>query len=265
LQQQFKVSERRACKVIELNRTALRYQPKRDNTETKGLVCQLSEQYPRYGYRKIWHLLKRRGVGINKETVRAIRKSAGLQVPRKQRRRRALGKGQELRKAEYANHVWSWDFMFDATSSGRKLKLLNIIDEYTRECLVSYAARTITARDVFRQLQMCFAERGLPTYIRSDNGPEFVAHYIRDNLATFKVKAMYIEPGSPWQNPYIESFNSILRDNILNRYLFNTPREAQINLDQFKAEYNSIRPHGSLDGEAPALFYEKISEKKKCA
>ena len=265
MQQKFKVSERRACRLIRLNRTAFRYQSKRDNTETKRLICLLSEQYPRYGYRKIWHLLKRRGVGINKETVRAIRKSVGLQVPRKQRRRRALGKRQELKKAEYVNHVWSWDFMFDATTSGRKLKLLNIIDEYTRECLVSYAARTITARDVFRQLQMCFAQRGLPTFIRSDNGPEFVAHHIRDNLAAFKVETMYIEPGSPWQNPYIESFNSIVRDNILNRYLFFTPREAQIILDQFKSEYNLIRPHGALDGQSPTTFYERISEKKKCA
>lgn len=202
---------------------------------------------------------------MNKETVRVIRKASGLQVIRKQRRRRALGNGLTLRKAEYPNHVWSWDFMFDATTSGRKLKLLNIIDEYTRECLVSYAARTITARDVFHQLRKCFAERGLPTYIRSDNGPEFVAHHIRDMLAAFKVQTMYIAPGSPWQNPYIESFNSVLRENILNRYLFHTPREAQLILDQFKSEYNSVRPHGALQGESPAVFYERIIEKKNCA
>ena len=243
----------------------LRYRPRRDNTKTRLLVCKLSEQYPRYGYRKIYYLLKEQGVGINKETVRAIRKSAGLQVFKKQRRRRALGNGQKLRKAQYANHVWSWDFMFDATTNGRKLKVLNIIDEYTRECLVSYPARALTARDVFKQLQMLFAQRGLPAFIRSDNGPEFVAQHIRSKLADLKIGTMYIEPGSPWQNPYIESFNSILRDNVLNRYLFMTPREAQIILDDFRAEYNQIRPHGSLDGEAPAVFYERILEKKKCA
>lgn len=155
--------------------------------------------------------------------------------------------------------------MFDATSNGRKLKILNIIDEFTRECLVSFVARTITAKDVFQQLQILFAKRGLPACIRSDNGPEFVAKLIQNKFAKLKIDCLYIQPGSPWQNAYIESFNSVLRDNILNRYLFMTPIEAQIILDDFRSEYNFIRPHGSLDGEAPTIFYEKYSELKQCA
>ncbi len=265
MQKVFKVSERKACKVIDLNRTALRYKAKRDNSAVKALICELSEKHPRYGYRKIYDMLKIRGVKINKETVRIIRKAAGLQVVRKQRKKRNLGKKHTLKKAEHIHHVWSWDFMFDVTVNGRKLKILNIIDEFSRECLASYCARTITARDVFRILQKLFFERGLPAFIRSDNGPEFVAKYIQAHLSNLKIEVLYIEPGSPWQNAYIESFNSILRDSLLNRCLFATPKEAQMMLDEFKIEYNTIRPHGSLNGVPPSIFVENLAEIKKCA
>ena len=225
----------------------------------------LSEKHPRYGYRKIYDMLKTRRVKINKETVRVIRKAAGLQVIRKQRKKRHLGKKHKLNKAEHVNHVWSWDFMFDVTVNGRKLKILNIIDEFSRECLASYCARTITARDVFRILQRLFVERGLPVFIRSDNGPEFVAKFIQANLGNLKIEVLYIKPGSPWQNAFIESFNSILRDNLLNRCLFFTPKEAQMMLDQFRLEYNTVRPHGSLDGMTPFAFVQNLSEIRKRA
>ena len=155
--------------------------------------------------------------------------------------------------------------MFDATVDGRKLKILNIIDEFSRECLVSYCARTITAKDVFRILQKLFVERGLPAFIRSDNGPEFVAKYIKLNLDQFNVEVLYIEPGSPWQNPYIESFNSILRDGLLNRCLFSTPKESQIMFDEFRDEYNTIRPHGSLGGMTPCAYLQTLTHVNQCA
>ena len=261
----FGVSTRFTCKLLKLNRNTLSYQSKVNKSEIVKQVCDLSYKYPRWGYRKVTDYLHNQGVRVCKETVRSIRKQAGLQVKRKQHKRRVFRAKPILHQAEHLNHVWSWDFMFDATFNGRKLKVLNIIDEYSKELLVSYVARTITARDVYKILQKLFAERGYPVHIRSDNGPEFVAKYIQEQIAKTKVNIIYIQPGSPWQNPFIESFNSILRDNILNRYLFFTPSEAQAVIDNFKSEYNTERPHGTLGGLTPQMFVEKCSEKKLCA
>ena len=254
------VSRRFACDLLNLQRSSFNYSSKVNKEEIVKRVCDVSNKYPRWGYRKITDYLRLQGVRICKERVRSIRKQYGLQVKRKQCRRRILRSKPKLHEPQYPNHVWSWDFMFDATHNGRKLKVLNIIDEYTKELLVSYAARTITAEDVYRLLRKLFAQRGLPAYIRSDNGPEFVAKYIQKQVAKTKVNIIYIQPGSPWQNCYIESFNSIMRDNLLNRYLFFTPKEAQIIIDDFKQEYNYERPHGTLGGITPKMFADKCSE-----
>jgi len=261
----FSVSTRFVCKLLKLNRNTLNYKSKVDRSVLIKQVCELSNRYPRWGYRKITDYLRIRGVKVCKETVRSIRKQSGLQVKRKQRKRRLLRAKPTLHQAEYINHVWSWDFMFDTTFNGRKLKVLNIIDEHSKELLVSYVARTITAKDVYKILQKLFVERGYPKHIRSDNGSEFVAKFIQDKLSQAKVNVIYIQPGSPWQNPYIESFNSIMRDNLLNRYLFFTPKEAQVIINNFKTEYNTERPHGSLGGITPHMFVEQCLERKLCA
>ena len=261
----FGVSTRFTCKLLKLRRNTFSYEPKVNRSALRKQVCDLSYERPRWGYRKITDYLKIRGVKVCKETVRSIRKQSGLQVKRKQHRRRVSRSKPTLRQAEYVNHVWSWDFMFDATFNGRKLKVLNIMDEYSKELLVSYVARNITARDLYKVLQKLFAERGYPAHIRSDNGSEFVAKHIQEQLAKAKVNIIYIQPGSPWQNPFIESFNSILRDNILNRYLFLTPKEAQSIINNFKSEYNTERPHGTLGGITPQMFVDKCLQKKLCA
>lgn len=261
----FGVSTRFTCKLLRLRRNTFSYEPKSNRAELAEKICDLSYNHPRWGYRKLTDYLRNNGVRVCKETVRAIRKQSGLQVKRKQHQRRVRRNKPTLHQAEYVNHVWSWDFMFDATFNGRKLKVLNIMDEYSKELLVSHVARNITARDLYKVLQKLFAERGYPAHIRSDNGSEFVAKHIQEQLAKAKVNIIYIQPGSPWQNPFIESFNSILRDNILNRYLFLTPKEAQAVINNFKQEYNTERPHGSLGGMTPQMFVEKSLQKKLCA
>ena len=202
---------------------------------------------------------------VSKETVRVLRKQEGLQIRRKQRKRRAFPSADRLRKSEYLNHVWSWDFMFDVSDDQRKIKILNVIDEYSRECLVSIAARNISARDVFRILQRLFVERGLPAFIRSDNGPEFVAKFIQAQLQKLGIRILYISPGSPWQNAYIESFNSIIRDSVLNRWIFRSVREAQVHLDNYRTEYNQIRPHGSLNDQTPVEFSRQLQQQQLLA
>jgi len=259
------VSTSRACKIIGISRKTNAYFPSHVKFDQQALVIKLSESKPRWGYRKIYDSLKLKGIVVDKERVRIIRKDAGLQVRKKQHKRRTVGKNQYQHQAEYPNHVWSWDFMFDATVNGRSLKILNIIDEYTKECLLTITARSIRSTDVFKHLQKLFTERGYPKYLRSDNGPEFVAKKLRNRIQAIGAEILYVEPGSPWQNGFIESFNSIMRDNLLNQYLFYTPREAQVRLNIFKQEYNEERPHGSIGGITPVMFRDQFAENKLCA
>ena len=259
------VSTNRACKVIGISRKTNAYTLSSQKLEQQAMVVKLSEAKPRWGYRKIYDSLKLKGITVDKEKVRIIRKSLGLQVRKKQHKRRTIGKNQYQHKAEYPNHVWSWDFMFDATVNGRSLKILNIIDEYTKECLLTVTARSIRSADVFKHLQRLFAEHGYPKYLRSDNGPEFIAKDLQVKIKKSGAEILYVEPGSPWQNGFIESFNSIMRDNLLNQYLFYTPREAQVRLNIFKQEYNFERPHGSIGGITPVMFRDQFAENKLCA
>lgn len=259
------VSTSRACRIIGISRKTNAYSSSQAKLEQEALVIKLSEAKPRWGYRKIYDSLKLKGIVVDKERVRIIRKSQGLQVRKKQHKRRTVGKNQYQHQAKYPNHVWSWDFMFDATVNGRSLKILNIIDEYTKECLLTVTARSIRSADIFKHLQKLFAERGYPKYLRSDNGPEFVAKDLQARIKATGAEILYVEPGSPWQNGFIESFNSIMRDNLLNQYLFYTPREAQIRLNIFKQEYNEERPHGSIGGITPVMFRDQFAENKLCA
>ncbi len=215
----------------------------------------LAKAYGRYGYRTVTGLLQREGWEVGKDRVYTIWREEGLKVPRKQpkRARLWLADGSCIRRrAEYSNHVWSYDFVAERTHDGRSLRMLNILDEYTRECLASVVARRIRSHDVLLILADLFLRRGIPTHIRSDNGPEFIASKLRHWLKHLNVAPLYIEPGSPWENGYCESFNGKMRDQLLNGELFYTLQEAHIIIERWRIHYNTVRPHSSLGGQPPA-------------
>ncbi len=258
------LSERRACRVLSQPRSTQRYEL-REPDRDRLLVKQMHEwvrQHPRYGYRRVWALLRADGRNVNRKKVYRLWRKEGFKVPRKQRKKRRLGNstnGILRRQAEYMNHVWCYDFVKDQTTDGRPLKFLPIEDEYTRECLALEVARSMTARDVIRTLEELVAIRGAPEYIRSDNGPEFVAEAIRTWLANAGVDTLYIAPGAPWENAYSESFNSRFRDELLNMETFATLLEARVLTDDYKLAYNHRRPHSALDYLTPAAFATSCS------
>jgi len=218
-------------------------------------VIALATQYGRYGYRRITALLKEEEWQVNHKKIERIWKREGLKVPQKQpkRRRLWLNDGSCIRlRPEHKDHVWSYDFVMARTSDGRVFRILTILDEYTRECLAMRVNRHISSQDIIDQLYELFLLRGVPKHIRSDNGPEFTAKRVRDWLANLEVKTLFIEPGSPWENGYIESFNGKLRDELLNREIFTTLAEAKILIEQWRREYNQIRPHSALCYRPPA-------------
>lgn len=199
-------------------------------------------------------MLKREGGRVNHKKVQRIWRQEGLKVPQKQpkRRRLWLNDGSCIRlKPEYPDHVWSYDFVMDRTHDGRAVRMLAIIDEYTRECLAIDVARRFKSADVIDKLLELFIFRGIPEYIRSDNGPGFIAKNVREWLELSGVKTIYIEPGSPWENGYIESFNGKFRDELLNREIFDTLFEAKVLVNRWRREYNTVRPHSSLEYRPP--------------
>jgi putative transposase len=218
-------------------------------------ITALATRYGRYGYRRITALLNERGWQVNHKRVERIWRQEGLKVPKKQpkRGRLWLNDGSCIRlRPEYKDHVWSYDFVTARTADGRAFRMLTIIDEYTRECLAILVERGLTSEDVIDQLFDLFILRGIPEHIRSDNGPEFTAKAVRKWLNKLGVKTLFIEPGSPWENGYIESFNGKLRDEILNREIFTTLIEAKVLIAQWRKEYNQVRPHSSLGYKPPA-------------
>jgi putative transposase len=262
LRETFEVSERRACRVLEQPRSSQRYvsmKADKDAALVKRLVT-LSRENPRYGYRRVWALLGREGWEVNKKRVQRLWREAGLKVPAiRERKRRRLGSSENgctRRRAEHIDHVWSYDFVMDATEDARRLKVMPIVDEYSRECLALEVARSITAEDVVDTLDRLFTERGEPAYIRSDNGPEFIAGAIRRWLAISGVKTLYIEPGAPWENAYSETFISRLRDELLNGEVFANLKEAQVLAGGYRDHYNHHRPHGALGYLTPMEFAE---------
>jgi len=220
----------------------------------------LSRENPRYGYRRVWALLRREGWYINAKRVYRLWREEGLKVPDKQRKRRRLSStGEEnsssRRRAEYRNHVWSYDFVMDRTEDGRTLKMMPVVNEYTRECLaLEEAERSITAKDVIKTLAALFELRGEPAFIRSDNGPEFIAEAVKLWLAASGVKTLYIEPGSPWENAYSETFISRFSDELLKREVFTNLLEAKVLVEEYRNHYNDRRPHSSLGYRTPAEF-----------
>lgn len=257
--QRLEVSQRRACQVLGQPRGTQRYQPHRADQDEVLVqdMKRLSRLHPRYGYRRIAALLRAEGWSVNRKRVYRLWRQEGLQVPGKKGKRKRLGDSENgclRRKAEHINHVWSYDFVSDQTADGRRLKLLVVLDEYTRESLTIEVARRIKAQDVLATLEYLFAVRGAPQYLRSDNGPEFVAEAIQQWLQKSGVGTLYIAPGSPWENAYIESFNSRLRDELLNTESFGNLREAQVLVEDYRQRYNHHRPHSSLNYATPAAF-----------
>ena len=259
MQQELGVSERRACTVIDQPRSTQRYEPKKPEKD-KALTTrlhQISRQYPRYGYRRVAALLRQGGLEVNDKRVHRLWKQAGLGVPQRQRKRRRIGSGRDgsaRLRASHPNHVWSYDFLFDQTEDGRTLKLMPVVDEYTRECLALVVDRSITSSDVTEVLDRLIAERGEPRHVRSDNGPEFVSKAVRTYLGRRGAKTRYIDPGAPWQNPYVESFNGKIRDELLRREIFGNLLEAQVLSGQYRTHYNHERPHSGLGYQTPAAF-----------
>src|ERR671927_26757 len=251
------ISERRACRALGQHRSTQRKTPrgKEDEEQLTADLIALARQYGRYGYRKISALLRDAGWLVNDKRVERIWRREGLKVPPKQpkRGRLWLADGSCIRlRPEYPNHVWSYDFVEDRTHDGRKFRMLNVVDEFTHECLAIRVDRKLKAIDVIDVLTDLFILRGVPGHIRSDNGPEFVAKAVQAWIAAVRGKAAYIEPGSPWENGYIESFNARLRDELLNGEIFYSLREAQIVIESWRRHYNTVRPHASLGYRPPA-------------
>ena len=256
-QEKLGVSERRACTVVGQVRKTQRRTPWVTDEEARlvARLIELATQYGRYGYRRITAMLKNEGWRVNHKRVERIWRREGLKVPKKQpkRRRLWLNDGSCIRlRPQYKDHVWSYDFVIARTDEGKTFRMLNIIDEYTRECLAIQVDRKISSQDVIDQLFNLFVFRGIPEHIRSDNGSEFTARAIRKWLNSLGVKTLFIEPGSPWENGYIESFNGKLRDELLNREVFTTLTEAKVLIEQWRREYNQVRPHSSLGYQPPA-------------
>ena len=254
--EEYGLFERHACRLLGQARRTQRYAPilRSDEDALTRAIITLASQYGRYGYRRITALLQRAGWRVGKDRVERIWRREGLKVPQRQkpRRRLWLNDGSCMRlRPERPRHVWSYDFVSAATHDGRSLRLLTLIDEYTRECLAIRVARRLGSQEVIETLADVMLVRGIPEYLRSDNGPEFVARELRKWLASLGTGTLYIEPGSPWENGYCESFNGKLRDECLNGEIFYSLKEAQVVIEQWRVEYNTRRPHSALGYRPP--------------
>jgi len=226
-----------------------------DEEVLRGEIVRLASNYGRYGYRRVTALLRVEGLKVNHKRVERIWRGEGLRVPVRQpkRGRLYLNDGSCIRlRPCWGNHVWSYDFVSDRIHNGKKIRILTVIDEYTRKCLAIRVGSSLRADDVLDILSTLFITEGVPDYIRSDNGSEFSAQCLRDWIKSVGVKTAYIEPGSPWENGYNESFNGKLRDELLNREIFYSLKEAQVLIEQWRRHYNEVRPHSSLGYRPPA-------------
>lgn len=263
------VSERRSCQLILLARSTCQYRSKREpNEEFENEVKQLAFANPRYGYRRVHALLRRRGQTVNRKRVVRVWQKFGLQVPRVRQQRKRVRQGQPMMPAATRpNEVWTYDFVFDRDAAGRRLKLLTLMDEFTREGLAIRVGRSFKATQVKEVLAEVGAKHGFPQFMRSDNGSEFIAGIIKEFLAENNIKAAYIEPGSPWQNGKGESFNGKFRDECLRMEIFGNWREAAVVAEKWRKFYNTERPHSSLGYQTPDEFkqeWEKRQRLLKC-
>jgi len=258
LQERFGVSQRRACGVAGQHRSTQRKPAQAPRPVDERLAARLREiarEHPRWGWKTAHQILLREGWLINCKRTRRIWRQEGLRRPAKVRKRRrvSLGDSQRLR-ALHANHVWAIDFQFDETSDRRRIKLCNIVDEHTREALAIRVSRTCSAEQVVELVAGLVGERGAPEYLRADNGPELIAWALRDYCRMTLMRTSYIEPGSPWENPFVESFNGRLRDELLNIEEFGSITEACVIIEDWREEYNTYRPHSALGGLTPAEY-----------
>ncbi len=258
--------------MIGQSRSSQRYagrKAERDRALAERMV-RLSRENPRYGYRRVWALLRREGWPVNKKRVHRLWRQEGLKVPEKQRKRQRLLLGESengctKRRAEHKDHVWSYDFVMDLTEDGRRLKMMPIVDEYSRECLSIDVERSITAEDVVATLASLFRSRGEPAFIRSDNGPEFISKAVKRWLVASEVETLYIEPGSPWENAYSETFISRFSDEVLKREVFADLLEAKVLVEDYRSHYNHHRPHSALGYQTPVEFAAAADLDRKVA
>ena len=218
-------------------------------------LIELATAYGRYGYRRVTALLHREGWAVNHKRVERLWRREWLKVPQKQPKRGRLWTTDGScvrRRPAYRHHVWAYDFVAERTHDGRPVKILVVVDEYSRECLALVVARRLRSTDVLETLAELFMTHGVPAHIRSDNGPEFTAALVRRWLAALAVQTLFIEPGSPWENGYVESFNGKLRDELLDREIFYTLTEAKVLIEQWRRQYNTVRPHSALGYRPPA-------------
>jgi len=259
------LSERRACRIAGQHRSTQRHAP-RPAPEDRALRARLREisaEKPRWGYRRAHARLVEEGWGVNRKRVQRLWRSEGLRVPRRRRKRARVGDGAGAGRlrATRPDHVWALDFQSDETADGRQIRLLNVVDEFTREALGCEVARSITAKDTVALLERLQAERGAtPGHIRCDNGPELIAHSLRDWCRSNATATAYVEPGSPWQNPFVESFNGRARDEVLDVELFHTLAEARVVLADWIVSYNTEHPHSALGMLPPVRFAERWRE-----
>ena len=250
------LSQRRACELLEVARSALRYQSVRSARDAPAIEAmkRLAAQYPRYGYRRIRIFLRREGLPMSRHRAHRLWRLAALQLPRRRRRRSVASSRPRPLIAMGANFLWAYDFVFDACANGQTLKCLTVIDEFTRECLAIDVAGSIRSQHVIEVLARLISERGAPRYLRSDNGSEFVSKAILEWLDKADIQTALIEPGKPWQNGMDESFNGRFRDECLSLEWFRSRREAKVIIETWRRHYNAVRPHSSLDYRTPLEF-----------
>jgi transposase InsO family protein len=250
------ISERLACRLVGVHRSSYRYPtPAGPATEIalRATIRDLARAHPRYGYRRITALLRRQGEVVNPKHVGRIWREEGLVLPRKRPRKRRRGESGELpTRATYRGHVWTYDFIFDRTERGQTLKMLVVLDEFSRECHRIEVGRRLDSAAVIATLEELFAEHGAPAFLRSDNGGEFIAEQLKAWLAQRGTGTIYIEPGHPWENGVAESFNGKFRDECLSREVFWGEAHAQVIVERWRREYNEERPHSALGYRTPA-------------
>jgi putative transposase len=260
LEATFGVSQRRACSLVDQSRSTQRLEPRVDESEERlrAFLRDFAATHPRWGWRRGHDAALVDGWHVNHKKIQRLWREEGLKVPYRKKKKRLTGVGVVMgaMRPIQPNVVWAMDFQFDQTSNLRTIKMLNIIDEYTRECLAIDVARSITADDVVNRLDALAAERGAPRYLRMDNGPEFVAHAINDWCRFNASGSLFIDPGSPWQNGWIESFNARLRDEFLNGQQFDSLFEAKVLLGDWRHEYNHERTHSGIGRKTPVHFAE---------
>jgi len=267
LKERFGASERRACRVVGQHRSTQRKPARAPREVDERLAARLREiagEHPRWGWKTAHQILLREGWALNRKRTRRIWRQEGLRRPVRARKRRRLTASDSKRlRATHANHVWAMDFQFDETSDRRRIKLCNIVDEHTREALAIRVARTCTGDELVGELSRLVSERGAPAFLRADNGPEMIAWALKDYCRMTLMHTAYIEPGSPWENPFVESFNGRLRDELLNIEEFGSITEARVIIEDWRKEYNTYRPHSALGGLTPAEYAARGRENQE--